>query len=279
MFEQNLSGRLHHLEAREALLAVLSLFFHAAGIVSLLAASWLSLTPIPLPKLHPYLVQPVFLTGGSAPAPKLGGGAQPAATRAPEAERSRSAAEPVKEKLTQPELVPRQEPATDAAPAAPASADSRDDAPPGPGAPDGSPNGSVNGIPGGDCLGDGCNPGGGVGGPGGPGSGGTADSSLIYFPGVQQVTEPTLIDSTKVLPIYPLIARHAGLEGRVILQAVIDARGQVEDVTVLKESPPHLGFGDAAALAVSRWRYRPSTLRDVPVAVQLTITVDFTLSR
>src|SRR5881396_3724576 len=74
MFEQILTGRGHRMEPREAFFALLSLFFHATGIASLLAASWLSLAPIPLPKLHPELVAPVVFPRAGAPAPRLGGG-------------------------------------------------------------------------------------------------------------------------------------------------------------------------------------------------------------
>jgi protein TonB len=106
-----------------------------------------------------------------------------------------------------------------------------------------------------------------------------SDSDEIHVPGLHQVTEPSIIASSKVLPKYPEVARHAGVEGRVLLQAVIGADGKVGSVLVLKESPSRVGFGEAAAEAVSRWRYHPGTLHGEPVAVQMTITVEFTLAR
>ena len=276
MFEQILTGRVHHMEPREAFLALLSLFFHAAGIASLLAASWLSLTPIPLPKLREELVQPIFFPGAGAPAPKLGGGAA-AASSSPKAEPNRQERQETPKDLVQPAAQAPEKPAASThAPGEEANATLA--APAGPGVPEGSPDGEVGGVPGGNCVGEGCDPAGPVGnGSGAEGPPG-ADSE-IHLPGVQQVTEPVIIASTKVLPIYPALAKHAGVEGRVILQAVVTSAGRVENVLVLKETPPRVGFGDAATEAVSRWRYQPATLRGVPVTVQLTITVDFTLSR
>ena len=44
----------------------------------------------------------------------------------------------------------------------------------------------------------------------------------------------------KVDPDYPDIARRARIEGKVILQAVIDKEGNVNEVTVLSSSNPHV---------------------------------------
>ena len=79
-----------------------------------------------------------------------------------------------------------------------------------------------------------------------------------------------------VTPVYPPIALSAGIEGAVILEAVINERGEIERVKVLRSQP----LLDAAAVdAVRRWRYSPTLLSGVPVAVLLTITVNFTLGR
>jgi protein TonB len=77
-----------------------------------------------------------------------------------------------------------------------------------------------------------------------------------------------------VAPIYPDIARVARVEGTVILEAVINERGDIERLKVLRSVP----LLDAAAIeAVSRWRYTPTTLNNVPVPVLMTITVTFSL--
>jgi len=277
MFEQALTTRIQRMEPREVILALLSAFFHAAGIAALLAASWLSITPIPFPKLHTELVQPVFFPRGGPPAPKLGGGSSPAIIAEPRPEQAKQVAPRPDDSLAQPVPQPAEVEAPPADSTAATEADSLP-GPSGPGTPDGSPDGQIDGVAGGRCVGENCDPDGPVGnGPGG--SGGGFDTGDILLPSIHQVTEPSIIQSSKILPRYPAMARHAGVEGRVLLQAVIGVDGKVGSVVVLKESPARVGFGEAAVEAVARWRYHPGRLHGTPVAVYLTITVDFTLTR
>jgi periplasmic protein TonB len=75
-------------------------------------------------------------------------------------------------------------------------------------------------------------------------------------------------------PAYPLMARNARVQGTVILEAVINDRGAIERVRVLRSVP----LLDAAAIAaVQNWRYTPTLLNGVPVSVLMTITINFTL--
>jgi protein TonB len=87
------------------------------------------------------------------------------------------------------------------------------------------------------------------------------------------VKAPQLIN--RVEPSYPEAARKARMEGVVILEAIITANGNVEEVKVLKSMNPLL---DAAATrAVQQWKYRPATLNGRAVRVYLTVTVTFNL--
>jgi protein TonB len=79
-----------------------------------------------------------------------------------------------------------------------------------------------------------------------------------------------------VRPVYPEIARSARVEGTVILEAVLDRRGRVNQVRVTKASPL---LDQAAVDAVRQWQYSPSTLHGQPVEVLMTITVTFTLQQ
>jgi protein TonB len=88
-----------------------------------------------------------------------------------------------------------------------------------------------------------------------------------------EVAKPIKIFSPK--PRYTELARRAGLEGIVILQAVIDKQGQVGEVEVLKGLP--LGLSESAVAAVERWRFEPATLRGKPVRVYFSLTVKFGL--
>jgi protein TonB len=95
--------------------------------------------------------------------------------------------------------------------------------------------------------------------------------------GVGDVTNPVLIQESKVEPEYPELARVARLEGNVILQAIIQADGSVGNIEVLRTNRPNMGFEDAAILAVSQWAYKPALQNGRPVEVYFTVFVDFKL--
>jgi periplasmic protein TonB len=75
-----------------------------------------------------------------------------------------------------------------------------------------------------------------------------------------------------VAPIYPPLALAAGVEGVVILEAVIAEDGSVRDVRVLRSIP----LLDASAVeAVRQWHFTPTLLNGEPVPVVMTVTVAF----
>jgi protein TonB len=87
-----------------------------------------------------------------------------------------------------------------------------------------------------------------------------------------RIREPQKVFS--VAPVYPAIARTAGISGTVVLQAVIGVDGSITDLRVASGIP----LLDQAALdAVRRWRYRPTLLNGVPVPIVMTVAVRFTL--
>jgi protein TonB len=69
----------------------------------------------------------------------------------------------------------------------------------------------------------------------------------------------------KPAPIYPEEARAAGVQGAVILHAIISKTGTIEDLSVI--SGPEL-LQAAAADAVQRWTYRPYLLNGEPTGVR-----------
>jgi protein TonB len=78
-------------------------------------------------------------------------------------------------------------------------------------------------------------------------------------------------------PDYPAMARRVRAEGLVVLRAIITERGDVASVEVLLAPEPDLGFREAAIEAVSSWRYGPGSYRGLPVAVSMTVHVEFRL--
>jgi protein TonB len=78
----------------------------------------------------------------------------------------------------------------------------------------------------------------------------------------------------KTLPVYPAIAHAAGVEGTVVLAAIIARDGSIQNLHVL--SGPAM-LQQAALDAVRTWRYRPYLLSGEPVEVETTINVIFRL--
>jgi periplasmic protein TonB len=75
-------------------------------------------------------------------------------------------------------------------------------------------------------------------------------------------------------PEYPVIAKQAHIEGTVVIDAVIDERGNVVQARVLS-GPPLLI--PSAMQAVVRWRYQPTVLNGEPISVAMHVEVHFVL--
>jgi len=79
----------------------------------------------------------------------------------------------------------------------------------------------------------------------------------------------------EVLPEYPQDARQAGVQGTVILDAVVSEEGAVTQVKFVS-GPETLSL--AAIDAVRWWRYEPYLVNGQPATVGTTIAVDFRLA-
>jgi len=88
------------------------------------------------------------------------------------------------------------------------------------------------------------------------------------------VRRPRLIH--RVEPEYPRLAKLAGIQGDVVLEALLDKDGRVRNVEA-KSGHPMLN--EAAKEAVGQWVYEPTYLNGVPYPVLLTVTVEFRLKR
>jgi len=78
----------------------------------------------------------------------------------------------------------------------------------------------------------------------------------------------------RVTPNYPPLARQTRISGTVRLHAIIGKDGSVQSLT-LESGHPLLV--QAALDAVKQWRYQPTLLNGVPVEVDTTIDVIFSL--
>jgi len=88
------------------------------------------------------------------------------------------------------------------------------------------------------------------------------------------IRPPKLIH--RVEPTYPRLAKLAGIQGDVVIVALLDKDGRVRNVEV-KSGPTMLA--EAAKDAVSQWVYEPTYLNGVPYPVLLQVTVEFRLKR
>jgi protein TonB len=85
----------------------------------------------------------------------------------------------------------------------------------------------------------------------------------------QGLKEPTLVH--KVAPTYPPDAKKEGVEGVVVLNAVIAKDGSVRETSVKQAADNRLV--EAARAAVAQWRYEPVRDKKGQV-VEATITVN-----
>ena len=79
---------------------------------------------------------------------------------------------------------------------------------------------------------------------------------------------------SKVPPLYPAMAKTQHVSGNVMVDALIDAKGRVTTMKVV--SGPTL-LRQAAMDALKQWKYQPATLDGKPVAMHLTVTLQFRL--
>lgn len=81
---------------------------------------------------------------------------------------------------------------------------------------------------------------------------------------------------TKVQPIYPESAKSAGVQGTVVLHAVIGMNGKPLSLRVMN-SQVDTDLARSAVEAVSQWRYTPTLLNGEPIEVDTTVMVNFSL--
>ena len=80
---------------------------------------------------------------------------------------------------------------------------------------------------------------------------------------------------TKVQPIYPEMARDAGVDGTVTVQALVGKDGKVKDTKVVKSDSQMLN--QSAVVAVQQWVFKPALSNNKPVAVWVAVPVRFSL--
>ena len=106
--------------------------------------------------------------------------------------------------------------------------------------------------------------------------GGCTKPSHAPFPEYERVVpftgEPT--PTRKVPPAYPDLAREKGVQGTVVLAALVCEHGRVVATRVI-ESVPLLD--EAATNCVRQWDFSPANIRDLRVAAWTIIPIKFSI--
>jgi protein TonB len=87
------------------------------------------------------------------------------------------------------------------------------------------------------------------------------------------VKAPIIVNRAQ--PDYTESARNAHIAGIVIVEAIIDRNGNVDEVKVVKGLP--MGLADEAVKAVRKWKFKPGTRNGQAVATIFNLTVNFRL--
>lgn len=77
-------------------------------------------------------------------------------------------------------------------------------------------------------------------------------------------------------PVYPLIARRMGEQGRVLLRVLVTADGAADRVE-LRSTSGSERLDRAALDTVKRWRFVPARQGDAPVAAWVLVPISFSL--
>jgi len=77
------------------------------------------------------------------------------------------------------------------------------------------------------------------------------------------------------LPIYPLIARKFGKEGKVVLRLTLDAQGQLQGIEVIEANG--FGFAEAASAAIRQSTFAPAVKNGRVISSKVLVPIRFVL--
>ena len=89
--------------------------------------------------------------------------------------------------------------------------------------------------------------------------------------------EPKIVQGfllKKVEPKYPKEARNARIQGTVVLHAIIDKSGRIQQLSLVSGHPM---LAPAAIKAVKQWKYKPYLVDGKRIELDTTIEVNFVL--
>lgn len=81
------------------------------------------------------------------------------------------------------------------------------------------------------------------------------------------------------VPQYPELLRQAGIQGRVMVQAIIDTLGRAEPNSIKVLQSPNPGFDQSAKTYVMKTLFRPARVHGRAVRVLIQIPIDYRLKQ
>lgn len=79
------------------------------------------------------------------------------------------------------------------------------------------------------------------------------------------------------LPVYPELLRRAGVQGQVLLEALVDTTGRVQPASISVVSATHPGFVAPARQALVATLFRPARVGGRAVPMLVRVPFDFTI--
>jgi TonB family protein len=101
----------------------------------------------------------------------------------------------------------------------------------------------------------------------------TSEDEVYNLRDLDQKPEPK---RPQAPPVYPFDLKRKEIQGKAMVQFVIDTKGKVRDVEIIEAS--HAAFGRAAVDAVSQWKFTPGIKDGKPVNTRMRIPVNFNLN-
>ncbi len=98
------------------------------------------------------------------------------------------------------------------------------------------------------------------------------DIPVVPYWKVEEKPKPLYIPK----PPYPERARQAGIEGQVVIKALLDIDGSVMEIEILKSSGNE-ALDEAAANAARQAKFTPAKQRENPVRVWISLPFNFSL--
>lgn len=112
--------------------------------------------------------------------------------------------------------------------------------------------------------------------PKGPPGGSGVKSNLGQIFNLADLDQRPTERGIRASPNYPFEMKRQGITGEVVLQFLVDPKGDVRDVTVIRSS--HREFEAPAIQAVLKWKFRPGRKGGKAVTTRMQIPMSFTLN-